>query len=790
MTSLIQKLSDAAFLVFNVDANKKPTSGNGGMLFDWINKTADELAYDLCIADDKGFGMNMGVQGNGRRIMSLDFDVCGDKGPDGKRVGCPHTANKLADYRAGIDRLDGMYSSSTAGNFNVLVDYTDCPDIVAACNKFNVHHLEIIMRGNQVIPPTQTTCKMTGKLGAPRAFLTSEPFYVVTNEPFMLSFLKELFETRITTPVLSAPTAPTATEDKWLDLLFNIIQNQVTPVKMISWDNWFKIAGILKYNKYDLDVFLRYSVPVSTAHDATALWEGNRKVPPMSLYGLQNIAKEVNPFGYRNWINKYQQFIPLATLVKGENDVAKYVCDQLRGQLVYCDGWWRLDKTNLWVHSKKAPLATIISHLQTLIDLSKEATLFMKSTADEARKKQLTEQEEAFAKFYKVVGGAGFSNHIATLLTEYLAMPDFELNSSIHIIAYKNGLLDLKTLEFRRGILSTDMLSQTLEFDYEVATVADMNYVREQVKKICNYNDSHTDYYLGALGYALTGDSSKLCELYYLAGQTASNGKSALLDALTTIMPIYVCKTEKTAFDEGNAKVHKEIGTWTNKRIVWANEVSAAKKNSELLKELTDGTAVKYDKLYSTNALMKVQFKLFMVSNSSMAIKMDAGIQRRFRHLQMDTKFLSVEEGWVADCYDTHVFKTDPSFGGGLRTTYRAAFLQLLFSYSNKFYKTGMAAYPADWKAEKDAVVQANDPFRDFFESTFQVGNFSISKAEADRLVKPLKVNLRDELKRLGISFTYESQERRTVGCAKLKGFWHGFGIAQEPEPDLQVLDA
>lgn len=798
--NLLQKINELAidgYRIFNVDAKKMPCDSEGHALPKWQTMTSHELFVRMAVRPGLGLGLNLGEQTNGHRIMSLDFDVCGDKGIDGKRLGCAHTAKKLDEYRDGIDRQDGMYSSSTAGNFNVLINYTKCPELVDAVEKcglvkFTHHHLEIILKGNQVIPPTATTCKVTGELGSPRTFLNDVLFYELTDEPFMISYLLNLFEEKMklkTTP--KAPTAPNAptkfkmaeqTTDKWHELLFDVIGNQVVDgVKAISWDQWFKIAGTLKFNEYPFETFLRYSVPVSTVAETTKLWEENRRVPPMSMYGLQNIAKEVNPFGYRSWVNKFRQFIPLETLVKGENDVAKYICEQLRGSLIYCDGWWRLDKSNLWVHSKKAPLATIITHLQTIIDVSKEATLFAKSTADEEQKKQLTENEAAYAKFYKAVGTASFSNHIATLLTEYLAVPDFadQLDTSIYTIAYKNGILDLKTLVFRYGIHSTDMLSRTLSYDYEVARPEDVAIVREEIKKICNYNESHTDYYLGALGYALTGDSSKLCELYYLAGQTASNGKSTLLEAITTILPIYVCKTEKCAFDEGNSKVHKEIATWAGKRIVWANEVSASKKNSELLKELTDGTAVKYDRLYSTNALMKIFFKLFLVSNSSLSIEMDAGIARRFRHLQMDSKFITAEEGWKGDRFDAKVFKKNIDLGSLLTTTYRAALLHLLFSYSKKFHDEGMAPYPLDWKAEKDAVVAANDTFRDIFENVFTIGEgLKVSKEEVDKWLKSMgKMNLRDELKRMSIPFSYDSQEQQKIGGKRVKGFYHGFGI-------------
>jgi hypothetical protein len=375
---------------------------------------------------------------------------------------------------------------------------------------------------------------------------------------------------------------------------------------------------------------------------------------------------------------------------------------------------------------------------------------------------------------------------------EYLAEPNFanDLDDSIYTVAYKNGILDLKTLVFREGIQAGDMITQTLDFAYEVARTEDVAHVREQIKKICNYNEAHMDYYLGALGYALTGDSSKLCELYYIAGQTASNGKSTLLEALTSILPIYVCKTEKTAFDEGNTKVHKEIGTWSGKRIAWANEVSSAKKNSELLKDLTDGTCVKYDKLYSTNAMMRIQFKLFLVSNNSLSIKMDAGIQRRFRHLQMDSKFLSVEEGWKADNFEKKIFKKDTAFGDALRTTYRSALLQLLFSYSKKFHETGMAVYPCDWKAEKDAIVEQNDKFRECFEAEFTIGDeLNVSKQLAEELLQPAgKSNIRDEFKRMGIAFTYKSQECRVINGEKHKGFYYGFGAMNtKPEPEFGI---
>jgi len=804
----IKQLSKDRYLIFNVELSgdnyKRPISGfSGNALFNWPNLTAEQLAGELDLSRGMGFGINLGLQGNNKRIMSIDFDISGDKDLAGKRIGCAYTLGKLNEYRAGIDRVDGLFTSSTEGNFNLLVDYTANAEITALIaahepKRFKINNnLEILCKGNQILPPTTTTCKITGELGQPRRFLGSEKFYVLTDEPFITAYLKELLlyeKPASKTKTLRTDASPSiSTEDKWLDLLFNVIRNEtIAGVYVIAWEMWMKIAGILKFNGYPVETFVKYSVPTSTEDAAIKLWETNKRVPPMSLYGLQNIAKEINPFGYREWINKHQQFISLSTLEKGENDVARYISEQLRGGLVFCEGWWRLSQ-GLWVNSKKPPLATIITHLQSVIDIGKEMILFEKSKAtDPERITALTKQELSYASFYSRVGGPSYSNHIAALLSEYLLDATFggKLNNIPYSIAYKNGLLDLKTLLFREGIQSTDMLSQTLDYDYEKARDEDVAHVREQFKKICNYNEEHLEYYLGALGYSLTGDSSALTELYYLAGQKASNGKSSALEALTDILPIYVCKTEKTAFDERNPKVHKEIATWGSKRIVWANEVSSAPKNSALLKELTDGASVKFDRLYGTNELMRVEFKLFIISNFSLSIDMDEGIRRRFRHMQMDSKFITEEEGWVNDNFTKKIFKKDINFGKGLRTTYKAAFLQLLFSYSKKFHEHGLSAYPLDWKAEKDSVVLANDSFREKFEDKFTIGEgLKVSKLDFDMVFGGAKsnINLRDDLKRLGIDFTYNCKERHTIRGEQHKGFYHGFGMTlseEEHEPD------
>jgi hypothetical protein len=103
--------------------------------------------------------------------------------------------------------------------------------------------------------------------------------------------------------------------EKYEDLLFNVIENK----KKIDWDTWFKIAGVLKSNGYDFEVFDKYSAlnKKMYSHKYTKeLWNGIKK-EEMNIHTLQNIAKNINNKKYLAWLSKYNG------IVNTFDDVAK-----------------------------------------------------------------------------------------------------------------------------------------------------------------------------------------------------------------------------------------------------------------------------------------------------------------------------------------------------------------------------------------------------------------------------------------------------------------------------------
>ena len=259
---LIRELSAQGYIFVNVGKDKKPMDKIGETM-QWKDKSPAYFKSQLTIEKGFAFGMMMGLQENGRRLMSIDFDVSGDKDPEtGERIGCAYTAKKLQEYFDGIDRFDGLFSSSTEGNHNVVVDYTDIPQMVNfEANHYkkrdHIKNLELFFATNQVVPPTRTINKFTEKLGQTRAFLGDKPFYVMKAEDeFMFTFLKQLFsELPIKakreenfTPVDAVKMEPFHTE----------ILDNINPDVYGDYSNWLNFIWAIKFSFIDpLDVAAR-----------------------------------------------------------------------------------------------------------------------------------------------------------------------------------------------------------------------------------------------------------------------------------------------------------------------------------------------------------------------------------------------------------------------------------------------------------------------------------------------------------------------------------------------------
>lgn len=827
---IVRTLVSQRFSLFNLDTEKRPANKRGHKMGCWQRMTYDQLVeqhnYDV-----PRWGMRMGLHENGRYTLTLDFDCCGKPNGLGERKGCDFTKGKLAEYMTfGIK--DGMFSSSTKGNWNVLVDFTDCAPLLERIKKYTkVKHaqgdLEILWgTGCQnAIPPTCSACKLSGKFENPRAFQNDNPLLILTEESPVFQFIMDLLpqeeeagvkvkvkggkkEAVVARSLAAANCAASivanqslpsdigelCSEDKFMDLLFNVIGNGVNAngVKQNDWDTWFHIAAILKQSGYNKDVFVAFSVPHATRADALAMWNQCGRTGNFPIYGLQSIAKRVCKEKYNAWrrANPTTTTLTLDTIRKGANDVAKFMGPLMIDELKYSNSTWYayLPELGVWraYSRQEPPVSQMITPLQNEIQWARvakqaEFAAELENTDGKAARAELEERQKEDLKtydtFYAKTATATFYKAYADFLRHCVHEQDFDkqLDMNKYVIAYKNGVVAFQkdgTYAFRRGLRSTDYITKCLSFNYEPRDEAAVEIVRRLFLRICNNKREHLDYYLSALGYALTGDSAKQQELHYLRGQKASNGKSMPFEALSEIMPEYCIKADSDVFDAGNNTRHKTIHTFRGVRILWVNELTTTKKDAGFFKEVADGTALTYKQMYGNSVSMPICLKPFLIANITIDIDADGGVSRRIRTMQMDSEFL---EGLEQEDEERCIFRRDKTLKSRLTGELKHAVLHLLFEYAANYAKTGeLAPYPEDWSGENKATIEQNNRFKTWFEATYEAGEeFATTKTSLEAAMRAagLRTNFADEVKKHKWPYVYK-REKMVKG---VRGAWLGF---------------
>lgn len=567
-------------------------------------------------------------------------------------------------------------------------------------------------------------------------------------------------------------------KNKYLELLDIIGKGN----KKILHPIWFQIGSILKTNGYTKTIFEEFTKEYvsNKEKELDKIWDCIHLEQIYSIFGLQKIAKDVNLGDYNEWFIRHKQYVSIKVFVKGNNDIAEFISKGLKEVLVYCNKQWIMydNRINLW-RVTDAPNAKVCSYIQNLIDCSLETLIYkMNRTENEEEHRKLDLMKQQYNMIRSQMADNKENSMILKLLKDYLNDNEFfnKLDVNKYNVAYKNGIKDLKTLQFREGLLPTDMLTKTIPYNYEEAKDSDIKKLRFELLKICNNNETHLEYYLSTLGYAMTGDSMKLQEFYYIIGQKASNGKSVIFEALNDIIPCYSTKIESNAFEIKNSGLHKEIATWKGIRIGWINELTTAKQDAEILKQVADGTSIKYKVMYGISDNMPITFKQFIISNHSPTIDADKGVSRRLKMCQMDSEFI---EGLETDDFVNCRFKRDGKFCDLLRTTYKFALMDLIYSYSKKFYENDykLAQYPSEWNNVKEECVSDNNPFAEFIMEHFEFNeSYSISEYSLKQYFKTNKIDEKikfiDEVKKSKWNIKRNRETKK----------WEGFRVKETNE--------
>jgi phage/plasmid-associated DNA primase len=413
-------------------------------------------------------------------------------------------------------------------------------------------------------------------------------------------------------------------------------------------------------------------------------------------------------------------FMSPSLLSLGILGVCEHITPEVRKYVRYCnDRWYCYDTIECLWNISKDPTHLFIKILNKYLNwnIANISTKLASVEIADDEAARLSGSRKLFIaalnEFDKSSTSSQMKKHFQHLINE----KDFtsQLDNHKDCLVFADGIYNMKTQQFRKGLRYDDMLSFKLPYKYREATTTDKERAKNIIMKICSNQEWRYEYYVKALGYALTGNATAEQIAFFLIGRTASNGKSTPLEILTKMLPCYVRKMNPETFADGNKDFHKNIKHIIGARIAWFNEIGKRKINIELLKDVCDGSQIQNKVLYGTEETIKIDAKLFFVGNSEPKFATDNGIARRYRYIEFKSKFYDRSEfDNIETKREDFDFLKDPEVPKFLESENGIfAFLSCLFDGAALYYKHGLVT-PAEYDELKQQAIAKNDKYHEF----------------------------------------------------------------------------
>ena len=403
-------------------------------------------------------------------------------------------------------------------------------------------------------------------------------------------------------------------------------------------------------------------------------------------------------------------------------ECAKTIHGSLVDTLVFCKGEWvMLAGSNLW-RKGGDPSLHIITELRRYIDKSNEKTVVEISKASGDHKDKLIERSKQYLKSYKSVSSSGFLNVLTKYLKTELTDDKFstKLDNTPDVLAFQNGIVDLRTKEFRKGILSSDFITQTIPYDY--TPCSDYSFVKSKLLEILNNDPTHLEYFLSLIGYSFIGRPNLEKDLYFMVDKTlggrGDNGKTFFFDILQTLMPNYVYRTKASLIAKDNTKVHKQLAQTKGIRLLFLEELPREKNtNAELMKELADGLKIENEVMFGTSEAIHIMFKLFALSNHVPKIDPnESAVYNRYKQISFNSHFDRTGTRKEADPSQLQ-FIADKNLGDRIKTERYLEVFGLVIDYANRYYTSKLPDIPERFVADTKETQAVNDVYVDWFNS-------------------------------------------------------------------------
>jgi P4 family phage/plasmid primase-like protien len=422
--------------------------------------------------------------------------------------------------------------------------------------------------------------------------------------------------------------------------------------------------------------------------DAAIAWDsfGNSEYI-YTIHNLMHLAKTDNPADF----NELCQEIPthdIKYLRPFDNIISKLIY-RLYGDQFVCSNpekneWYYFNGIR-WVKENKSFNLRKLMINDVFTKVENYRRLLIKEGAS----------EELVKNYHNILKILGSGNKLNCLELEFYNSNFYKIiDQNKDLIGFDNGVYDLTTMEFRKGIAS-DYISLTVGYEYMHYRPDSQEYVElyELICKIFPHEDVR-HFTLKSLASCLDGHiRDENFYIYSGKNNTGGNGKSTIMDLLLKALGEYACVSPVslvTTKRESANSANSALANIMNKRAVVMQEPESNEMiQAGVMKALTGGDRISTRELHSSQMEFKPHAKFFMCCNKIPTMSdIDGGVIRRLKITEFVSRFVEEpQEHHVRE--GIYEFKIDKDLKSKL-DDYKSVFMSLLLDYYAIYRREGL----------------------------------------------------------------------------------------------------
>jgi P4 family phage/plasmid primase-like protien len=504
--------------------------------------------------------------------------------------------------------------------------------------------------------------------------------------------------------------------DKRLEIYLECLNTK----RFEDYDDWIKVGFIIYNEKGTCELYDRYSKKAKNYDNKcfekwSTFKDGNNKA---SIKTLIDMAKEDNSEKYIAALLKDKYGIIDDIFQNGITDVTcsyMFYCLCSNEYIYDTDNseWYKINKYGIYERDNKSVL--LKDHINKVLFRTIEREFIDRSgnIEDEEIKTTFTKRYVSIRRY--LLHTKNKDNVITELSLLYKRSKIYEKfdNVNNYALAFKNGVYDLKTNEFRDA-KPEELITCTTGYDYSEPKSENIKFLEKVLLSIMPDKEER-EYLLKTISLGLRGDN--LLEEFYIYIGVGQNGKGLLRDLIKNTLGEYFDNIEIEYFAKTKMGIHANS----------ADSVMARKKNSRMvittepegdvnlrcakLKQISGRDPVQVRDLYKSPFNFVPKFKLIIQTNKEVSVDgSDPGVIRRLRFIKFPNTF-------VDNPKQPNEREIDRTLKEKINDDeYKLAFFHILLYYYNDFIKNNnnKLDMPSRIKNDTKEYLNNNDPVQQF----------------------------------------------------------------------------